>query len=75
MHPNFRDGMITKGCFYPYARVLLMCKDLFRPKMNVLHLTGVASGGERGTMDGGNEDIVIFPAGIIFPAGVPPGLW
>jgi hypothetical protein len=70
---NHRDAAITKGCFYPYARVLLTCTDRFLPDMDLLHLQGAAGGGERGTVDAGNEDIVIFAAGTVFPAGVPAG--
>jgi hypothetical protein len=72
---TFRDGRITQGCFYPYARVLLTCTDKFKPKRNLLHLTGGANGGERGTIGAGNEDIIVFPAGTAFPAngGVPAG--
>ena len=41
--------------------------------MDLLHLQGAAGGGERGTVTAGNEDIVIFAAGTVFPAGVPAG--
>ena len=70
---TFRNGMITKGCFYPYVCVLLACTDAFTPRMDLLHLTGGTGGGERETVEGGNEDIIIFPAGTIFPAGAPAG--